>query len=149
MPKNEYQHTRFCLLNTLVSVSIGTLFYVFFRPSSYISLFVHYVIAYATNHDVYIRNIRILLPQVINNYIGDILWSYALTFTLCSVLDSTAGRDLKIILATAITAIISIEYLQKITMFSGVFDLRDICIEIITVSIVILIDRRYLIIKKR
>lgn len=148
MQKNEYQHTRFCLLNTLVSVSIGTLFYVFFRPSSYISLFVHYVIAYATNNDVYIRNIRILLPQVINNYIGDILWSYALTFTLFSVLDSTAGRDLKIILATTITAIISIEYLQKIAMFSGVFDLRDICIEIITVSIVILIDRRYLIIKK-
>lgn len=119
----------FYLVNIIFSLAIGVSVYVFFRPDTHISQVIYRFLG--------VRPLffpqNILFPEwlalFIRNYLADILWAYALSFTVCYILWHPNRNT---ILSFAIVSIFEIcmEVFQKTGFLSGTFDWLDIFYEI-------------------
>ena len=119
----------FFVLNILLSLVIGLTVYVFCRPDTHVSKIVHNLLGVSP---------EVVLPEwvmsFLRNYMADVLWAYALTFTVIYILGSG-------FLTFAIVAIfeICIEVSQKVGIMSGTFDWVDIILEVCISALVMLL----------
>lgn len=123
--------------NVVVPVFVGVVIYIFVRPDTYIARYFYMVCGISER----IGQISIL-PKVIRIFMGcyaaDILWAYALTFSVFFVLEDVIDRVLPMFCICAVFEI-GMEFLQIFPAFRGTFDLWDIILEISTSAIVSLI----------
>ena len=132
------QHIFYCL-NILVSLILGLAVYVCFRPDTYVSHVVYNVLGVSVDGIIPTNGLPAWLLLFIRNYLGDISWAYALTFTIFYI---WLGMDGKLVTAFCIVTAfeIGIEVLQKTDIVLGTFDWWDIFLEIcITAFIMLLI----------
>ena len=120
--------------NMTVPLIAGLLIYVHFRSSIIVLAPVQGLFSYpnqSTRWAVYLRC-----------YAADILWAYSLTFAVYT----TMQHMKKNLMWTAIICSIFVcvvEYMQKIGLFSGTFDITDIVLELASVCIAIIIIRLF------
>lgn len=120
-------------INVLIPLVIGFVFYLFFRPNSYVSLFARKLINITPvivrpelNHH--------WLIMFLNNHMADFLWAYSFTFTIYLFLEIEQIKNHYLI---CISFVAIIELLQLVPFLPGIFDIIDIIIEIIAVVIAI------------
>lgn len=131
------QHIFYCL-NILVSLILGLAVYVCYRPDTYVSQFVYNVLGFSFDKIIHANVLPTWVLRFIRNYLGDISWAYALTFTICYVWLKPDGRMLPVfgIVATFETVI---EVFQGIDIVPGTFDWLDIFLEICITAFVMLL----------
>lgn len=119
-----------------VSLILGAVFYLFFSPDTIVSQMFFHI---AGNESV----ILLTLPDtwwanVANWYVCDWLWGYALTFVLALILGTNTKGLLKTISVAGVFEAI-VEYMQRIGIFVGTFDVNDILVEWMATLVAVLI----------
>lgn len=120
---------KFCILNIILPLVIGTIVYLYLKPSAPISQLIYYLLHISPP----VLNIKPTgIHRFIQYYLCDILWSYSLTFALSLYL----GKD-RLLLAYAIAASFStlVEVLQLLPQVLGSFDIFDIIVQLIACTI--------------
>lgn len=121
-----------CCLNTIVPLGIGTLYYVLFRPESYIGQIV-------TNlYDVsYLRQIthNYLANKVVSFYMCDVLWAYSLGWFMMAIARDLLSARLSFCIITFFEIVV--EFFQMFNIISGTFDWFDIFFEMLATMIAI------------
>ena len=140
--KTTMRHIFYCL-NILVSLIFGLAVYVCYRPDTYVSQFVYNVLGFSVNEIIPVNVLPTWLLQFVRNYLGDISWAYALTFTICYIWLKPGGRVLPALGIAMAFEIVS-EVLQRIDVVPGTFDWLDIFLEIcITAFLMLLIKIKH------
>ncbi len=125
-------------INILLPLLVGGIIYVVFRRDSYIAAFFSETIGINIGQH--------MLPEwlntVVRNYLSDVLWAYSLTFAL-SALFKYNRRNTVIVFMICIVFVVAIELLQMTNTFSGTFDIVDIILEAIAVSLALLIIKHF------
>ena len=126
-------------VNIIIPLICGLFIYLTKEESTYLSRFLH----------VFRSLLPVIrYPQIISNYACDFLWTYSLFFCLRLTLgDKLKGEhNLTVITLTSVVAII-LETMQLIKSVPGTFDLLDILVELVAVTIAFLvttlIERRF------
>jgi len=120
-------------LNIIVPLAVGTLIYIVSRPYSFVSVIVYSVTG--------LRGHSGAVPALVNNYVPDLVWAYALVFVLYAAI-GVYKRDLRlvIILSVLFTSITEILQLFSANMFT--FDVIDITVQIIAILMASLIIKK-------
>ena len=120
-------------LNIIVPLAVGTLIYIVSRPYSFVSVIVYSVTG--------LRGHSGTVPALVNNYVPDLVWAYALVFVLYAAI-GVYKRDLRlvIILSVLFTSITEILQLFSANMFT--FDVTDITVQIIAILMASLIIKK-------
>jgi len=120
-------------LNIIVPLAVGTLIYIVSRPYSFVSVIVYSVTG--------LRGHSGAVPALVNNYVPDLVWAYALVFVLYAAI-GVYKRDLRlvIILSVLFTSITEILQLFSANMFT--FDVTDIAVQIIAILMASLIIKK-------
>lgn len=103
---------------------IGLIVYVFNRPNSFIAVFVSSVTGFVGSSG--------LFPPIVNNYVPDLVWAYALVFTLY-VLIGVYKKDLKTVVIISVLFSVLIETLQLFQSKMFTFDVMDIVVEMVAI----------------
>lgn len=120
---------KFYIWNIMLPLVIGTIVYVYVKPSAPISQLIYFILHISPP----VLNIKLTgIHRFIQYYLCDILWSYSLTFALSLYL----GKD-RLLLAYAIAASFStlVEVLQLLHQVLGSFDIFDIIVQLIACTI--------------
>lgn len=128
----------FYWLNILVSLFLGLAIYVFFRPDAYVSQALYNVMGVSVDGIITKDALPTWLLLFIRNFLGDISWAYALTFTICYIWLTPGGRMIPVFGIVTIFEI-GIEVLQKVCIIPGTFDWWDIFLEICITAFVMLL----------
>ncbi len=123
----------FIYANALVPMLIGGLMYYLISPDV---IFVR-CIDKITGLNLHISYESTFI-EIIRNYIPDILWAYALVFSLLLVTGNKAEHIWKIYVTAGIFSI-AIEVLQLTGYVKGTFDVIDIIVELIAEFVVVFI----------
>lgn len=121
---------RFYVENVVISLGLGLLNYQLFRPDTYLAELGRKVLQIDLAEKI--RNIGLLIPRItmfLKNFASDMLWAYALFFTLFCVTE-----DNRAIIVAALFSL-CMEGLQKIGIVSGTFDWWDIGLEWLAIGI--------------
>lgn len=115
----------FLFLNIFVPLILGFGIYVFMKKGTYINTFLK------TDFDYYPKS---FLGEFIVNWFCDFLWAYALAFALYFALSPFCY---KVLISSVLTLFlgITLEFLQKSDVLSGIFDWWDIVAEIASIII--------------
>ena len=137
MNRTMKQH-MFYALNISISLVIGLIVYVCYRPDTYVSQAVYNLLG--ISHDIggFANWLPTWLLLFIRNYLADIIWAYALTFTICYILWNQNKSMFPIFSIVAVFEI-CIEVSQKVGIMSGTFDWFDIFLEICISALVMLV----------
>ena len=136
--RSTMRHIFYCV-NILASLILGLAVYVCYRPDSYVSQVVYNIFGVSFDNIIPANVLPKWLLMFIRNYLGDISWAYALTFTVCYIWLTPSGRLLPAFGIIA-TFEVAIEVLQLIDVAPGTFDWLDVFLEIcITAFIMLLI----------
>lgn len=130
MKKNTRNPSMFYALNVVVPVFVGALLYLLFRRDSFLSETVY---TYISVPEISVSAMPPWVITFLRNFASDVLWAYALLFSVSAVLRYSRKRLLASILICICFAII-IEALQKVGVFSGTFDVLDIVFEILAIG---------------
>lgn len=120
---------RFYILNIVLPLVIGTIVYLYLKPSAHISQLIYFLLHISPPA----LNIKPTgIHRFIQYYLCDILWSYSLTFALSLYF----GKD-RLLLTYAIAASFStlVEVLQLLPQVLGSFDIFDIIVQLIACTI--------------
>lgn len=120
---------RFYILNIVLPLVIGTIVYLYVKPSAPISQLIYFLLHIETP----VLNIKPTgVHRFIQYYLCDILWSYSLTFALSLYL----GKD-RLLLTYDIAASFStlVEVIQLLPQVLGSFDIFDIIVQLIACTI--------------
>ena len=136
------KRTLLLLLHIIVPIILGTCIYLFTRPDTYIS---KWILDWwgISSPAVTLRG---LVPwwlwRFLCSYAADILWAYALTFSVYLIFCSS---PVKILPYMAICCIFEagMELLQLFDVLSGTFDVWDIILEVCATAIASLIIKQY------
>jgi len=116
----------FLIGNILIPIILGTLFYYVTSPDV---IFVQRVDAVlGRSAAVCLWEKKNLLLQFIRNYGLDMLWAYALVFTLFFIIDNNSAGLLKVWMIAFFFST-GMEFLQRTSLVSGTFDFWDIIVE--------------------
>lgn len=120
---------KFYILNIVLPLVIGTMVYVYVKPSAPISQLIYFLL-HISSPVLQVGPTGI--HRFIQYYLCDILWSYSLTFALSLYL----GKD-KLLLTYVIAASFStlVEVLQLLPYVLGSFDIFDIIVQLIACTI--------------
>lgn len=122
----------FYLSNVFFPLALGLSIYVFLYKNTFLNSFFPFTINIQSDFFVYI---------FIKSWLCDMLWSYALTFSLFIVLFSFKNRLLISAIISSILGIIC-EIFQLANVFSGTFDILDIFFEHIAIALAICVIKR-------
>ena len=122
------RHT-FYLLNIIISLVIGLTVYVCYRPDTFVSNVVYKMFGTRPDVEMYTSMLPQWLTIFIQNYLADILWAYALTFTVSYIWLDQSGSALQVFGIVAVFEFF-MEFSQKIDIMPGTFDWMDIVLEI-------------------
>lgn len=137
MNRTMKQH-MFYALNISMSLVIGLIVYVCFRPDTYVSQVVYDVLGISPDVVLSATWLPTWLLLFVRNFLADIIWAYALTFTVCYILWDQSKSMLPIFGIVA-TFEICIEVSQKLGIMPGTFDWWDIFLEICITAFVMLL----------
>ena len=127
--KTRKKNTHFYLWNILGSLLLGLVIYLILRPQSYISQAIYSVFPCGIGNAANQNGGHILL-RLLNNFGPDMLWAYAMTFTVMLILGD--GKRKWIQCACICMALeTGTELMQKAGLLSGTFDPLDIAVEVI------------------
>ena len=137
MNRTIKQH-MFYALNISASLVIGLIIYLCYRPDTYVSQAVYNLLGISPDIGVFVKLLPTWLLLFIRNYLADIIWAYALTFTICYILWNQNKSMFPIF---GIVAVFEscIEVSQKVGIMSGTFDWFDIFLEICISALVMLV----------
>ena len=110
----------------------------FFRPDTYVSQALYNVIGVSVDGIITKDALPTWLLLFIRNFLGDISWAYALTFTIGYIWLTPGGRMIPVFGIVTIFEI-GIEVLQKVGIIPGTFDWWDIFLEICITAFVMLL----------
>lgn len=122
----------FCLFNSIIGLSLGTLIYISFGENTYINKVIPISLSF-----------RSLFTDILLFYVADALWAYALTFALSLFISETLSGIL-----TAIYGILW-EILQSFHPSLGTFDTADIIMYLSASTFAVLIINLYKKYKRR
>ena len=137
MNRTMKQH-MFYALNISISLVIGLIVYVCYRPDTYVSQAVYNLLGISPDIGGFVNWLPTWLLLFIRNYLADIIWAYALTFTICYILWNQKKSMFPIFGIVAVFEI-CIEVSQKVGIMSGTFDWYDIFLEICISALVMLV----------
>ena len=116
----------FLILNILIPLLIGFFTYYYFFPNVFFVKKIDTILN--INHYFHSTNSDFLIVKFIRNYMLDMIWGYALVFSLSLIIDNNTADLLKIfIIASLFSAIM--EILQLTPIVEGTFDILDIFVE--------------------
>ena len=131
MKPSNHRMKRFLAGSSIIALVLGFFIYVFFRTDTYISEIVLSIVKVDPNEVMLgISHFPKWIIAFLRNFSCDILWAYSLTVILSLVI----GVDNHGLLKTFIICVLfesGIEYLQKINVISGTFDIADILFEVV------------------
>lgn len=118
----------FLVLNISVPIMIGAIIYYLFCPDV---IFVQQVDA-IWGHGIHVNcfNMNNILVRFIRNYFLDMIWGYALVFTLYLFIANNTAELMKIFIVSFVFSAI-MEILQLASFVRGTFDIFDIVVELI------------------
>ena len=124
----------FYLCNIGIPLLIGTIIYLYWRPNAYISRFIFSLFNVSPG---IVPGSPKGIERFVRYYLCDILWAYALTFSLVFYLGRSKIRTAYII---GLSFIVLIELLQLLPQTPGSFDILDIIMEFVicTISIYVI-----------
>lgn len=129
-------------LNILIPLMAGSLCYLSLRPDTYLSQAVYEVLGFEPDPIALQSFLPHGLQIFFRNHMCDILWAYALTFSIFAVwTDETSHMYPKVLLAVVFEA--GIEFMQRIGILSGTFDIWDIFLEIGTTALAALLIKKH------
>ena len=128
---------QFYWINILLPLSAGALLYLYWRPDAYISKLISSLFRMPAE-PVHGRPAGIY--RFIRYYLCDILWAYALTFSLSLYFGKNA---LWAALAVGVGFAVLTELLQLLPVTPGSFDILDIIIEMAVCTLTIIIINLY------
>ena len=114
--------------NMLIPLIMGGLFYVLFRPQSYLAQLVFRLTNNEETGRLDLMDFYRKIPLFVKNHLCDLLWAYALVFACCFAKDRHEVDLKKVLIAVGLFEILT-ETLQLIPAFHGTFDLTDIFLE--------------------
>ena len=124
---------KFMYINIAISMTLGSLIYYLISPEVIFVEKINSMTGWKFNIG-YENNVI----KIIRSYVPDILWAYALMFSLVVITgNKTAGIWKMYIVAIIFSAII--EMLQLTGIFKGTFDIVDIVVELIAELIAVFI----------
>lgn len=144
LKRRSFKETAFFVINIFLPLLIGgSLYYVVFPDVLFVQK-IDELLGFGLHVELNIQNIGVL--RWCRNYLFDILWSYALTFSLYVIFEDEHGNaNLKRILSAVVIFSIGMELLQAFQFVTGTFDAWDIVVEILSECIATLgIKRRIL-----
>lgn len=120
------------MLNIFMPLFIGLLIYIFVNKRAYISGIVNIPV-----------NLKLegITGVFIKCWLADMLWSYAMTFSLALVLKPFRKR---VLISAALTIFLGsfLELLQFLNVITGTFDFWDVIFEITAVLIAVFVIKR-------
>ncbi len=130
------KRTAFYLVNILLPLLIGATVYILFRPDTYFSGFVYHLLRFKIG----VLTVPKTLEYVFRNYLPDMTWAYALTFSVSWVLYSC---KLRYITTVSVCFCMLFEFSQLFGWLSGTFDYWDITLEICMTALCALIIKSH------
>lgn len=130
----------FLIINILAPILIGATIYYLISPDV---IFVKQIDTFL-GKGIHINHISstFKLIKFIRNYILDMIWGYALIFSLFYILGNNTAELLKIFLI-AFTFSAVMEFLQLTSITIGTFDVFDIIVEFLTEVTAVFIIKNY------
>ncbi len=123
-------------IHIAVSLLMGTVFYLIFSPNTFISQAVFNMTGNGTAAIVTLPDVW--WTNVLTWYACDWLWGYALTFVLALILGTSTRGLLETISVAAVFEVI-VEWLQRLGIFAGTFDVLDILVEWMATLVAVLV----------
>ncbi len=132
--KKKRKLDLFYMGNICTALLVGSIFYLLFRPTTYISL-AFYELFNLEWHDIFF--LPEVLKEILCNFIPDILWAYALTFSVCFIF-SDDNNNFILLAIVCVAFEILIESLQGFGVITGTFDPIDIFLELCSTALALM-----------
>lgn len=117
-------------VNAILPLLLGLIVYVCDRPDSYISILVYSLTGFRSS-------IR-FFPTIIDNHFPDFVWAYSLMFVVNSV-TGIYKKNLKLSYVISILFAVILELIQLFQHNMFTFDVIDIVVEIVAISLASLV----------
>lgn len=127
----------FIFLNVVFSLLIGLSIYLFCYKNTYINTFFENIFGF--DFPYFYKNSP--LHRFITNWTCDILWAYALTFSLFFCF-KTFNKPFFITIFTSIIFAVILECSQLTGIINGTFDIWDIIMELSAIIIAVIIIKK-------
>ena len=133
MMRSKRYKLLFCLVNVFIPLMIGLVYYLVFRPYTYLSLLFKQLFGVTAK-------VSIKPNPLIDNYICDLLWSYSTTYLIAEIAQKhhIGKGDLIIILGVLISLPELLQYFQIIT---GTADFIDVIVQFIGCVLALVIQK--------
>lgn len=139
MMKKERQEKIVLMLSIVLALFTGLFIYVVFRQDTYVAkalLKIMNLRPFELNSTT--THIPSWCLNFIRNFACDMLWAYALTVALF-LLIGTDRHGVNKTFTICVLFEVFMEYLQKIKVFSGTFDIVDIILEVVVSAAALLL----------
>ena len=139
---NDKKGQFFVILNALLPILLGAAIYYFIFPEV---VFVQKIDSLTGLH-FHIQSLMVnnFLIRFLRNYLLDMMWGYALIFTLYFILgNNTAGLWRIFLIAVVFSAVM--EILQLTPVAKGTFDICDMLVEFIAEAVAVFIIKKHFI----
>ncbi len=118
----------FYAANILLPLTLGTHIYALYRPDTWISVQLYRLTGFQAHTP------PLFAAGIFRNYLPDMLWAYALSFSVGSIY-----RSGKVSFALSTIFAASLELLQRPGILPGTFDWMDIILEVCITALAALI----------
>lgn len=141
----EKLKTKVILWNIIIPIFLGAIIYYLISPEV---IFVRRM-DFLIGKGIHISDITAVNPaiRIMRNYLPDMLWGYALIFTLYYFLDNNTAYLLKTFLIASLFSAV-MEFLQITPVVKGTFDWYDIIVELLAEVIAVFIIKKLLLRRK-
>lgn len=123
MNKHKKLHS---ILNAVIPLIVGAMIYYFLSPDVKFVKFIDEIIGKGVHFPSLLEDYFVV--KFIRFYLLDMLWGYALVFSLSLILGNNAAKR-KMILLIAVAFSTVMELLQLTPLVGGTFDLADLLVE--------------------
>ncbi len=127
----------FYTLNIALPLVFGLVIYVLLGKDTYIIGLIEKLVGIAFQPHIILPS---WIERLLRNYGADFLWSYSLAFSVTCVLGHSVKTSIRFFICSAFS--VDMEFLQKLNLMRGTFDIVDIILGLIAIGIALqLIDR--------
>ncbi|MGN0155653.1 MAG: hypothetical protein ACI39N_00260 [Lachnospiraceae bacterium] len=141
----EKLKTKVILWNIIIPIFLGATIYYLISPEVIFVRRMDFLIGKGIHiSDITAVNLTI---RIMRNYLPDMLWGYALIFTLYYFLNNNTAYLLKTFLIASLFSAV-MEFLQITPVVKGTFDWYDIIVELLAEVIAVFIIKKLLLRRK-
>ena len=136
MKEKSVVDKKLILLNVLIPLSLGTIFYYIFSPEVFFVKCIDALLG--GGYHVSLSDMESVVLGIIRNHVLDMLWAYALVFAVFCVIGNNETVLLKSF-GIAIFFSLLMELLQITSFVKGTFDMWDIVLAFVAEGVAVLI----------